>query len=109
MPVNDDATVCHIVQTLYQLHESGLAGTGVTDEADAFSRRDANMQIPVKRRGLTAVTEGDVFESDFARVDMQRPGTSRIRYAKWLAIQLYHLLHFIYCTLQLVDLLSDVA
>src|ERR1700730_17443817 len=81
----------------------------MTDKADALARRYAHTQILIKGRGLASVAKRDVLESDFTRYDVQTPRVSRIRDPVRLAVQLHHLLHFIHSTLQLMNVLADVA
>ncbi len=109
LAIDRDAAFRHVVEPLNQLHERGLARTGMTHEPDALTRSDAHVQVTIERHRLRRIPERHVLESHLACADVNWLCIGRIRNAQGLVIQAHELFHLVHRALQMLNVLADVT
>src|ERR1700678_3792828 len=94
---------------MQELDKSGLAGAGVSDEADASSGSDAERKVAEKWRTVSAVAECHAVKEYLTARNPDWIGPGVVRNTKRLLMEVDHLFHFVHRPLQVGDMLPDVA
>src|SRR5262249_56633449 len=107
--VDQDPPTGNIIEPLHQLDESGLAGAGAADQADAFAGADVHRQAVIERRPMATVVERHVLEHDAPAPDADRTRIYGVGDADRLVVDRDKLFHVVHRALQVVDVHADIT